>query len=344
METKVYQAHELHEKHIIAHIKSTIQKGGLIVFPTETVYGIGGNALSSQSAKHIFEAKGRPQDNPLIVHIKEKKVLDQYVKHKSVYAELLMDAFWPGPLTLIFDKNEKIPYEVTGGLETVAVRMPKHEVAQTLLNMLDVPLCAPSANISGKPSSTRFSHVLQDFNGKVDIMIDGGSSDIGLESTVLDLTQPIPTILRPGAITKKMIESVLKMPIIDGAIHLTTEKPKSPGMKYKHYAPKGRVHLLDGSIKDVICYINQAITEKKGHKIGVIGVKEVVASILGVYKVSLGEQDNLNEVGHNLFDALRQMDDLDIEDIYIHTFNQDDLGEAIMNRLSKASNYRVIKL
>lgn len=344
METKIYQKDDLTQEHVKKQIQETIQKGGLIIFPTETVYGIGGNALSPLSAKRIFEAKGRPQDNPLIVHIKHKDELNQFILRKPLYTDLLIDAFWPGPLTLIFEKNERIPYEVTGGLETVAIRMPSHKVALELLNMLDVPLCAPSANLSGKPSSTRFSHVLLDFNHKVDIMIDGGSSEIGLESTVLDLTHPIPTILRPGAITKKMIESLLKMPIIDGAIHITTEKPKSPGMKYKHYAPKGRVHLLDGSIHDVIAYIEKAIQATSKRHVGVIGVEEVVRSIEGVFKVSLGDQHNLKEVGHNLFDALRQMDDLEIEDIYIHTFEHNDLGEAIMNRLSKASNYQIIKL
>ena len=344
METIIFQDKDLDNIENQQIIRKTILEGGLIVFPTETVYGIGGNALSSSSAKNIFDAKGRPQDNPLIVHIKDPKELELYIAKKPLFTELLIKSFWPGPLTLIFEKNLKIPYEVTGGLETVAIRIPNHLVALKLLKIIDVPLCAPSANISGRPSSTRFSHVLNDFNGKVDIMIDGGSSDIGLESTVLDLTQPIPVILRPGAVTKAMIENVLEMPIIDGALEVTSEKPKSPGMKYKHYAPKGYVHLIDGALEDVITYIKKEVQSKQMQKVGVIGVEEVVRHIDDVYKVSLGAKDNLKEVGHNLFAALRQMDDLNIEDIYMHTIKKDDLGEAIMNRLSKASNYHMIKL
>jgi L-threonylcarbamoyladenylate synthase len=342
MNTKIYRKEDLRNEQVKAHIKSVLHQGGLVVFPTETVYGIGANALNPQAVLSIYQAKGRPSDNPLIVHIAHKKDLYQYIDDIPRVSTKLMDAYWPGPLTLIFDKSSKIPYEVTGGLNTVAIRMPNHPIALDVIGLSELPICAPSANLSGRPSSTLFEHVYEDFNGKVDIIIDGGKAKIGLESTVLDVTTPIPTLLRPGAITKAMIEKTLELGIIDGTDKKVNDIPKSPGMKYKHYAPKGQMTLVDGKIENVISYVNQIVKSLDITKTAVIGADEVTSHIDLKYKVSLGHLSNLDEIASNLFIALRQMDDLGIEHIFIHSLPESDLGQAIMNRLSKASGYNTI--
>jgi L-threonylcarbamoyladenylate synthase len=342
MNTIIYQKTELNRKDVKDHIKSVLQKGGLVVFPTETVYGIGANALDPKAVLGIFQAKGRPSDNPLIVHIAHKKDLYQYISEIPHLANPLIDAFWPGPLTLIFYKNPCIPHEVTGGLDTVAVRMPNHPIALDVIGLSERPICAPSANLSGKPSSTLFEHVYQDFNGRVDIIIDGGKTKIGLESTVLDLTTPIPTLLRPGAITKEMIEHKLQLGILDATERKTEEVPKSPGMKYTHYAPQGKMTIVSGDTADVIMYINEQVAKLDAAKTAVIGAFEIINTIDAKYKVSLGHLNNLDEIASNIFIALRQMDDLGIEHIFIHALPESDLGKAIMNRLSKASGYNKV--
>jgi len=342
MKTHIYHKEDLKNDQVKSHIKSVLHKGGLVVFPTETVYGIGANALNPQAVLNIYQAKGRPSDNPLIVHIAHKKDLFQYIDDIPQVAIKLIDHYWPGPLTLIFNKSSIIPYEVTGGLETVALRMPNHPIALDVIGLSELPICAPSANLSGRPSSTLFEHVYQDFNNKVDVIIDGGKAKIGLESTVLDVTTPIPTLLRPGAITKEMIEKTLALGIIDGTNKKIDDIPKSPGMKYKHYAPKGKMMMVDGNIHDVISYINTQVQSLDLNKTAVIGAYEITSQIDLKYKVSLGHLSNLDEIASNLFIALRQMDDLGIEYIFIHSLPESDLGQAIMNRLSKASGYNTI--
>ncbi len=334
----------IREKSVQENIKKIIQAGGLIVFPTETVYGIGADATNPEAVKRIFEAKGRPQDNPLIVHIAEKKDIYTYAHDVSERAERLMDQFWPGPLTLVVKKKEIIPSIVSGGLDTVGIRMPSLDVARDIIRAAGVPLCAPSANISGRPSSTIFDHVKEDFMGKVDLMFDGGFVEIGLESTVIDMTQPIPVLLRPGAVTKKMIEDVLEMSILDATEEDVKDVPKSPGMKYTHYAPKGMVYLLEGEKERVCSFINEQIVSNQTIKIGVIAPHEYLVELNANYQVDLGSLEHFENIGRHIFLALRQMDELQIEVIYIPALSNQGLGQAIMNRLIKAAGHRIIRL
>ncbi|HKL61576.1 MAG TPA: L-threonylcarbamoyladenylate synthase [Acholeplasma sp.] len=335
---------DLDDNKVQAMLKKQVELDHLIIFPTETVYGIGGNALSSQSANNIFSAKGRPQDNPLIVHIPKKEDASLYATNISKHAQMLMASFWPGPLTMIFDKKDIIPYETTGGLETVAIRVPNHTLALKLLNIINKPLAAPSANLSGKPSSTMFKHVLNDFDGKVDVIIDGGKSLIGLESTVIDMTKTIPVILRPGAITKKMIESVLGISIEDQSSERITEKVKSPGMKYTHYKPQGEVYLLNGSIEKVAEYLNQNKKDRLGKRSALICASDYKDQVEDVVIYTLGALNDINDIASNIFSTLRQMDDDHINLIYIHAVSDENIGYAVMNRLLKASGYNRIDL
>ena len=323
--------------------KKTILEGNLIIFPTETVYGIGANALDSKASKKIYQAKGRPSDNPLIVHISDRDDVYKYVRFVNEEAEILMNMFWPGPLTLIFEKNERIPLETTGGLNTVAIRLPSNEIARMLIDIAGVPLAAPSANISGKPSSTAFQHVYQDFNGRVDIIIDGGPSEIGLESTVIDMTSDMPTILRPGFITKQMIESALNHPVLDLSNTKPSGQVKSPGMKYTHYKPKGDVTILKGPIETMIAYVHEHKLNHPNHTYAVICESEYVAAF-DVPVRPLGSIHDQKEMAHNLFSALRDMDDWAVDYIFIHHLSTDDLGYALMNRLEKAAGYQIIDL
>jgi L-threonylcarbamoyladenylate synthase len=338
----IIHASELNQKKIQELIHTTIKSGGLCVFPTETVYGIGADATQDEAVKKIFIAKGRPSDNPLIVHLSSKKDLTQCVREIPEIAYPLMDEFWPGPLTLVFKKSPSISPLVTGGLDTVGIRIPSSILAQQVIQAAGVPLCAPSANISGKPSATLFSHVLDDFKDRVDLLIDGGKVTIGLESTVLDLTTPIPTLLRPGAITQKMIEDVLKVSILDATKDYIEGIPKSPGMKYKHYAPSGELSLVKGDFNQVIQYLTDAIV--KNENIGIIAPKEYIDKLKGKHLLSMGSILDPNEIGSNLFSALRTMDQQHIQTIYIPVLDDQDLGQAIMNRLLKAASYRIIDL
>ena len=339
---KIYGSEDLSKEEVKQDIHQTIHSGGLVVFPTETVYGIGADATNADAVKRIFFAKGRPSDNPLIVHLADRHDLDLFITEVPKLALPLMDAYWPGPLTLIFHKKDIIPKEVSGGLSTVGVRIPSSVIAKEVIRIAQVPICAPSANLSGKPSSTLFEHVKQDFKDRVDILIDGGKVEIGLESTVLDVTTPIPTLLRPGAITKQMIESTLGIGIIDATELKIDYVPRSPGMKYTHYAPVGNVKLIQGIKEDVIKFINQDILDKDKHLVGVIGPSEYMEDIQSFYKVDLGSLNHLEEVARNLFLALRQMDSLHIEFIYIVALPREGLGQAIMNRLIKAAGNQII--
>lgn len=341
MKTTIYKIEDLNQNEVQEHIHKVLNHQGLVVFPTETVYGIGANAIDSKSVNQIFLAKGRPSDNPLIVHISDPKDLNKYVSNVSMFAKKLIDQFWPGPLTLVFKKKDLIPIEVTGGLDTVGVRMPNHEIALKVIDIAKVPICAPSANLSGKPSSTEFRHVKEDFFEKVDIMIDGGKTKIGIESTVLDVSNDIPAILRPGFVTKEMIEEVLQMDILDFSETKIKDTPKSPGMKYKHYAPKGHVTIIKGSINQFESYLNQ-LTSKE--KVGVIAPTEYLKNIKLHHLFDLGPIDNFDLIGSNIFSALRQMDLDQVETIYIPYLSTKKQGQAIMNRLIKAANHEIIEL
>jgi L-threonylcarbamoyladenylate synthase len=288
-----------------------LSQGGLVVFPTETVYGLGANGLDEQAVMNIFIAKGRPSDNPLILHIHDAAQLDEIVQHVPDSAKILIKTYWPGPLTLVFQKQSHIPRNVTAGLSTVAVRMPNSDIALELLRMVDLPLAAPSANRSGRPSSTKVEHVFEDLDGHVDAIIDGGSSVIGIESTVLDVTTDPPTLLRPGTITKQQIETVLGCPI---STSQESHQPKSPGMKYKHYQPKATVYWRTGDVER----IRQEAMTCKG-------------------TVSVIEQPHENE----FYDLLRQQDNQNIAHVFIITNTPNQLSEGFVDRLQKASmNYK----
>lgn len=344
MKTTIYNQIDLQNTNVQHHIKDVIQSGGIVVFPTETVYGIGANALDKNAAKKVYEVKGRPSDNPLIVHIEKPEDLSRYVEVIPDDANGLIKAFWPGPLTIIFQKRDIIPTTITGGLNTVAIRCPSNPIANAVIKFASTPLCAPSANISGKPSSTLFEHVVDDMMGKVDIIIDGGKSQIGLESTVLDLTSEEPTILRPGFITRQMIETVLNKSVLDKSVVTPTEVPKSPGMKYKHYAPSGVITVLYGKEVDIINYINTQLSTNLNVKIGVICSTELYDKIQTSRKFDIGSMSNDAEVASNLFIALRKMDELGVDIIYTHAFSELELGNATMNRLLKASSYNIKKV
>ncbi|MFW5838756.1 MAG: L-threonylcarbamoyladenylate synthase [Bacillota bacterium] len=343
--TRIYRVDELDKPSAQTDIKKTLQQGKNVVFPTETVYGIGANALSKEGIENIYKIKGRPSDNPLIMHLANADDLDKYVYVNQPYIKKLIHAFWPGPLTMVFEKKTSVPDYFTGGLKTVGVRIPGSAIARKIIEIADVPICAPSANISGRPSSTLFKHVIEDFNQKADILIDGGKSEVGLESTVLDVTKPVPVILRPGMITYDMIKT------ITGSVHISSDTldddiPKSPGMKYKHYAPKGQLIIVEGDIDKVIEYINKHTVahQKSGYKTGVITTSEYKDQFTSSYIYNIGWSTNESEIASNIFAALRDMDEKDIEFIYTLSFRNGQYSDAIMNRLIKAANKHIINV
>lgn len=323
-----------------------LRENKLVAFPTETVYGLGANALEEEAVAKIYEAKGRPSDNPLIMHISRKEWLKDYVKDYPAYVERLMEKFWPGPLTLVFNKKPIVPMAITGGLNTVAIRMPEHTLARAIIEEAGVPIAAPSANRSGRPSPTTGRHVIADLEGRVDMIIDGGPSRVGIESTVLDVTGDCPCILRPGEITATMIEDTVGCVAID--THLKDDKiaPKSPGMKYKHYAPQGDLHLLEGKEDAIVEWLREKLLEdaKQGIPSGVIVYEHMVEVFQGTYVVNIGRKEHPQEIAHNLFDSLRLMDEQGIEHIYALAPDSGELTEAIMNRMLKAAGNHLIKV
>lgn len=334
---------------LIRQAGEILRAGGLVAFPTETVYGLGGNGLDAEACEKIYLAKGRPSDNPLILHIAEAEELDAIVREKSPAAKKLMEAFWPGPLTLIFPKAAIVPEKATGGLDTVAVRFPNHPVARAIIKAAGLPIAAPSANSSGKPSPTRASHVAFDLSGKIDMIVDGGAAEWGLESTIVDVSGEIPMILRPGAITKEMMEAVIGKVEIDPTIlqkPVAELKPKAPGMKYTHYSPKAEVILVQGERLAVAEEINRLAAEgmAQGKKIGVMATEETKALYHADTVLSLGRRTHPEEIGANLFKILRKFDFLGVEQVYSEVFSEEGEGMAIMNRLRKAAGYRVILL
>lgn len=327
-----------------------LKNGGLVAFPTETVYGLGGDALNPDAAAKIYAAKGRPSDNPLIVHISDMEDIDKIADDVSEKAKKLAERFWPGPMTLIYKKKECVPASTTGGLNTVAVRMPEHKIARALIRQSGVFVAAPSANTSGRPSPTKAEHVMEDLCGKVDMVIDGGSVGIGLESTIVDVSGEIPVILRPGYITKKMLEEVVGEVVVDPAIVSREMKKdivaKAPGMKYRHYAPKGQMTIVEGDIEKVISYINEKVEEfeKDGRKIAVIATEETLSRYKCKIVRSIGARKSEGSIAAGLYDILREMDHLEAEYIYSESFADDSLGGAIMNRMIKAAAYNIVEV
>lgn len=337
------------EREYLQEAAEIIKSGGLVAFPTETVYGLGANALDEKAAAKIYEAKGRPSDNPLIAHIASFEEIEPLVSRIPENGRRLAEAFWPGPMTLIFPKSEKVPYGTTGGLDTVAVRMPSDPVAAELIRLAGVPVAAPSANTSGRPSPTRAEHVYQDMNGRIELILDGGPVGIGVESTIVDVTEEIPVLLRPGAITMEMLEETVGEVHIDPAIlgpMSADVRPKAPGMKYRHYAPKAELTLVEGDTEPVVRTINTLAQEKleAGKKVGIICTDETRDCYPAGMIRSIGERSREETVAHNLYAVLREFDDLGAEYIYSEGFSEDHLGQAIMNRLNKAAGYHILKV
>lgn len=331
-----------------------IKDGGLVAFPTETVYGLGASALDKVAAEKIYAAKGRPSDNPLIAHISDGSMLDSLVREVPPVAEKLMELFWPGPMTLIFKKSEVIPDETTGGLDTVAIRMPDHPIALALIKEAGVSIAAPSANLSGKPSPTLGEHVIDDMKGRIDMIIDGGMVGMGLESTIIDVTVNPPMILRPGFITKEKLDEVIGHVEFDKAIFSKPEeglKPKAPGMKYRHYAPTADFRMYKGKAEKVAEeIINQANEKAKaGHVTGVITADQHKKLYEGkleesVIVVSLGDLEHPETIANHLFKTLRDFDKMKAEYIFGETFADHEIGQAIMNRLTKAAGYNIVNV
>ena len=393
-----------------------LRSGGLVAFPTETVYGLGGNALDEDAARKIYAAKGRPSDNPLIAHVSCVEEVAPLVKEIPEAGRKLMEAFWPGPLTMIFPKSEKVPYGTTGGLDTVAIRMPDDPVANRLIALAGVPVAAPSANTSGRPSPTTADHVWQDMNGRIEMIIDGGPVGIGVESTIVDVSSAVPAVLRPGAITMEMLAEVLGEVSVDPAIlgPLSADvRPKAPGMKYKHYAPKADLTLVEPEtgteresgaeqvtgaeqktgaeqvtgaeqkngaeqktgagqktgaeqktgadrntgadpetgldetqLQAMIRKVRELSREKieAGYKVGVICTDESRGCYTDGEVRSIGARKSQESVAHNLYALLREFDDLGVDYIFSESFPKDHLGQAIMNRLSKAAGYKIVKV
>ncbi|MGB4661593.1 MAG: L-threonylcarbamoyladenylate synthase [Mobilitalea sp.] len=327
-----------------------LQAGGLVAFPTETVYGLGANALDEQASKKIYEAKGRPSDNPLIVHISEVKDIEVLAKEIPDVAYKLAEVFWPGPLTMIFKKKDCVPYGTTGGLGTVAIRLPANQIARELIARSQVYIAAPSANISGKPSPTEAEHVINDLGGKIEMIIDGGKATLGLESTIVDLSDGQPMILRPGCITRKMLQNVIGDidydPAIMGKKPNKDLVPKAPGMKYRHYAPEGALTIYEGNTQLVIQAINQKSKEKydEGRRVGIIATDETKEFYRYGTVMSIGSRKNEATIAAGLYRVLRDLDELRAEYIFTESFADNSLGQAIMNRLLKAAGYHVIKV
>ena len=326
-----------------------LKQGGLVAFPTETVYGLGGDALNPQASMKIYAAKGSPSDNPLIVHIAEFDKLAPIVAEVPEKAKILAEKYWPGPLTMIFPKKDIVPYGTTGGLDTVAVRMPVDPVANCLIHLAGVPIAAPSANTSGRPSPTKAEHVIEDMDGKIEMIIDGGAVGIGVESTIVDVSGEIPTLLRPGAITIEMLRETLGQVDIDPVILGPVSgdiKPKAPGMKYRHYAPKADMILVEGDMDKVVDYINEQTkkAEAEGKKVGIICTEESRDMYQGGNLEVIGSREHEETVAHNLFAVLRDFDARKVDCIFSESFSKDQLGQAIMNRLCKAAGYHIVNI
>lgn len=325
----------------------TLKHGGLVAFPTETVYGLGANGWDGMACKKIYEAKGRPSDNPLILHISSWEELGAIVAQVPPMAKLLGDAFWPGPMTLILPKSQRVPREVTGGLDTVAVRFPSHPVARKLIAYAGVPIAAPSANTSGKPSPTLAKHVIQDLDGKIDMILDGGGTDCGLESTIVDVTGVLPVILRPGSITKEMLEKVAGAVEVDPAVLEKPDPsfvPRAPGMKYTHYSPDADVVIVKGEQWAVIEKINHLMEANKAANIktGILCCDQTAKHYQGDVVLSLGDRDNPGQMGSRLFSALRDLDRYGVKVAYAEAFEEDGEGMALMNRLRKAAGFQFL--
>lgn len=349
METKIIKIKENDvDKHLIEEAVETINSGGLVAFPTETVYGLGANGLDERAVEKIFIAKGRPQDNPLILHVWSREQVEELVEDISYIAKLCMEKFWPGPLTLLLKKSAKVPEIITAGLDTVAIRMPENKIALELIRLSNTPIAAPSANISGRPSPTSAEHVIQDMMGKVDIIIDGGNTGIGLESTVLDLSGETPMILRPGGVTEEDLRKIISNITIDSSIIKEDENivPKSPGQKYRHYAPKSEMIVFNGEVHNIVEAIVKNTKEymKAGKNVGIICTDETKSFYKEGLIISMGSRERKETIAQNLFSTLRLFDETKVDIILAEGIDLSHLGIAIMNRMMKAASGKLIKV
>lgn len=322
---------------------SILREGRLVAFPTETVYGLGAIATDPNAAKKIYAAKGRPSDNPLIVHIATPEDAEKYAYTSPLYYKLA-NAFMPGPLTVIMEKKDSVPNEVTGGLNTVALRCPSHPIAKALIEATGIGIAAPSANLSGSPSPTESHHVIADMNGRVDVIIDGGSAEIGLESTIVKIDGNSLTLLRPGAITRDALLCVCEEVNIAAAVTdalKENEKPLSPGMKYRHYAPNAPLILLDGKKEDIIKFLSK---KAESEKILVLAYSEEISLLDGVNTIDIGACNDLQTQAKRLFAALRAANELELDTIYAHLPTQEGLGLALYNRMIRAAAHTVMKI
>ena len=326
-----------------------LRKGGLVAFPTETVYGLGGDAFNPESSRKIYAAKGRPSDNPLIVHICRIEDLEKVALEVTPEALRLAEAFWPGPLTMILPKRPEVPDETTGGLQTVAVRFPSNRIAQALIDAGGGFIAAPSANRSGRPSPTLAQYCREDLDGRVEMIIDGGQVGLGLESTIIDLTEGMPVILRPGFVTWEKLQEVLGNvdagSLVPGP-ETENSAPKAPGMKYRHYAPKGELTVVDGPAEKVTAYINEQIRglRSAGVRTGVICTQETKEAYDADLVKSAGSRQDESSIARELFRILREFDDEGASRIYAESFDTTGVGRAVMNRLLKAAGGNVVRL
>jgi len=326
-----------------------IKKGGLVAFPTETVYGLGADALNPKAVLALFKAKKRPLDNPPIVHVENINDVYRLAKGIPAKAELLMRQFWPGPLTLVLERSNAVPDVTVAGLNTVAIRMPKNKVALALIRESQCPIAAPSANLAGKPSPTTADHVFNDLNGRIDVILNGGPTCIGVESTVLDLSVSPLQILRPGGTSfealKKVLGDVKLHPFVVAEEELAVAEARSPGMRHKHYAPNAKLILVEGSLSAVVEKVKELIAscKGKGSRVGVLATDETASKYEGAVVKSLGSRFNLEVIAQNLFRLLREFDAENIDVIIAEGVPAEGLGLAVMNRLRKASGYSIIK-
>ena len=326
-----------------------IKNGGTVAFPTETVYGIGADALNPEAVMKIYKAKERPPDNPIIVHISSGDWLKQLTEEVPNKVWKLADAFWPGPLTMVLKASDIVPRVTTGGLDTVAIRMPSHRVALALIRESGVPIAAPSANLAGRPSPTTAEHVIEDLAGRIDLILDAGPTKVGVESTVIDLTTEPPMILRPGGTTYEELREVLERldlhPSVQTRKEVHIERALSPGMKYRHYAPKAEVVLFEGRPDGIVRKIREVAKEYKsrGKKVGILAFDESRHQYKDATVKSMGERINLKTAANRIFGLLRELDEEGVDVILAEGMAEKGLGLAVMNRLRKASGYRIIE-
>ena len=332
------------DENSIKKASDLIKNGELVAFPTETVYGLGADGLNENACKKIFEAKGRPSDNPLILHISNISMLYNLVENVDPKSKKLIDKCWPGPLTIIFKKSKIIPNIITAGLDTVAIRFPSNKIAQSLIEASNTPIAAPSANISGRPSPTRADDVYNDMNGKINLILDGGESDIGIESTVIDMSEDIPTILRPGFFTFEFIKEILSDVKLDDSLVDNSKIPKSPGQKYKHYAPKAKMEVYVGERSEEAIKSKALELKEKGLKVGVLVFDQYIDDFKDYFSINIGNKDDLSYMSHVLFTSLRLMDMENVDIILAQGVEEINLGKSIMNRMKKSASGNVIYL